>query len=89
MLPVPVPMPNPSPRWSSADEWEWVDSLEKCRPCFGSGKGLEELTCRGRGEVEETICGGTGEVEALIGRGWGDGVERMRLMELTERGNWS
>lgn len=89
VLPVPVPMPSPSPRWSSAEEWECVDSLEKCRPCFGSGKGLEELTCGGTGEVEETICGGMGEVEALIGGGSGDGVERMRLMELTERGSWS
>lgn len=66
-----------------------MDSLEKCRPCFGSGKGLEELTWRGRGDVEETICGGIGEVDALIdrGKGRGDGVERRRLMELTERGN--
>lgn len=87
MLPVPVPMPMLSPRWSSAEEWECVDSLEKCRPCLGSGKGLEELTCSGRGEEEETICGGMGEVEALIDGGRGDGVERMRLMELTERGN--
>lgn len=29
VLPVPVPMPMPSPRWSSAEEWECVDSLEK------------------------------------------------------------
>lgn len=64
-----------------------MDSLEKCRPCLDSGKGLEEFTWRGRGEVEETICGGIGEVEALLGRG--DGVERRRLMELNERGNWS
>lgn len=89
VLPVPVPMPMPSPRWSSAEEWECVDSLEKCRPCLGSGNGLEELTWRGRGEEEDTICGGMGEVEALIGGGSGDGVERMRLMELTERGSWS
>ena len=89
VLVLPVPMPIPSPRWSSAEEWECVDSLEKCRPCLGSGKGLEEFTCRVRGEVEETICGGMGEVEALIDGGSGDGVERIRLMELTERGNWS
>lgn len=47
------------------------------------------MTWGGRGELEETICGGTGEVEALIDLGRGDGVERMRLTELTERGNWS
>lgn len=90
VLPVPVPtIPIPSPLWSSAEEWECVDSLEKWRPCLGSGNGLDELTWRGRGDVEETICGGIGDVDALIeiGMGRGDGVERSRLMELTERGS--
>ena len=37
-------LPGASGRESSADECEYVDSLEKWRPCLGSGKGLEEFT---------------------------------------------
>lgn len=37
-------LPAASCRESSAEEWEYVDSLEKCRPCLASGNGLEEFT---------------------------------------------
>lgn len=37
-------LPAASCRESSAEECEYVDSLEKCRPCLASGNGLEEFT---------------------------------------------